>query len=336
MRFPSRSLIGLGLLLATLSVPNPALGELIDREFHEEFDAEPGTELVLKHGDGEVEITSWNQDRIVIDVVYRAEVNRFGIGPKPDFDVEFRERGKRISVIGREGKSGVVIGFNVRNIKEHSFTIKAPPYVDLQIFGEDGSVEIKKWRGSIECELDDGDLYLSHIDSEMTEVRLDDGDLVLSDFRGPLVATLEDGDCEIDNLDSEKVRIRTDDGDIEIRDSSGNFDLRTEDGNIELDRVSAGDLEVESSDGNIELDMASGPRADWDLTTDDGRITLVVDRGTSAEFEIETEDGSIRLDLDSATNLDENEGFASGRLAGGEGRIRIRSADGTVVFRESS
>jgi hypothetical protein len=122
-----------------------AAGKEIKKDYHETFAVQAGDRLHLVHGDGEVNIEPWERDEIDITVVYHTEFSKVGVGSDPDFEVEFRQSGGTVTVIGKEAQT-VVVGFTSRRHYEYSYTIRAPEYLRLDLEGDDGDVQIVKWR----------------------------------------------------------------------------------------------------------------------------------------------------------------------------------------------
>ena len=306
----------------------------INKYFHESFDVEKGSILHLRHGDGDVSITPWDKDILDVEVRYRAEVKAFGIGGKHQFGVEFKESGSVIHVIGRE-KSSSSIGFHHFKLHEYTYTIRAPEYLELNLDGDDGDVEIEDWEGNIECTLEDGDIELLSIGSSEVSVDLEDGDLRIDGLKGDLLVDGEDGDVVLRDIQTQQCRIRLEDGDLTIRRSEGDFEIDLSDGEVDLDRVRAENLELSVQDGDVELDLLRADQIDLDIRAYDGDVKVNLEPGMSAAFSIETEDGRIKTDLPGARDLDRERDQVSGEIGSGEGRIRIRTADGDVTLRES-
>lgn len=318
------------LMASTLS----ATAREIKKDFHESFDVKEGFRLHLEHGDGDVTITSWDKDVLDVKVRYRAELKSFGIGGKHYFDVQFRQRDNVIHVIGRV-KSSSSIGFRYFKRHEYTYTIRAPKYLELDLEGEDGDVEIENWQGRIDCTLEDGDVDLRDVISDRTKISIEDGDLHIDHLEGDLLVDGEDGDIVLRDAKTRQCRIRLEDGDVIIKQSEGDFEISVDDGEVNLDRVRAGMLEVSAEDGDVELDLLSVDRIDLDIRVHDGDVTVNIEPGISAAFSIDTHDGRIRTDLPSAQDVKKGRDRISGKIGEGEGRIHIRTADGNVTLRES-
>ena len=122
--------IGLLYILFIFIIPLNAISTDINKEFNKQFEVQDGMKLHLEHGDGEVQITPWNKDIVDIKVRYRAEYNAVGVGGDRDFEVEFKQHGDVLYVIGKEHTT-VIIGFKSSWVQEYVYEIKAPNYIDL-------------------------------------------------------------------------------------------------------------------------------------------------------------------------------------------------------------
>ncbi len=305
----------------------------VDRSFNQRFDVAEGARLELDHEDGEVLITAWDQDAIEVDVRYRVEYKRVGIGRDPDLDVRFEQSGDVVRVTGKERDAGG-IGFFMMDTIEYVYRVSAPAWVTLDVRGDDGDVEIAGWRGAITLRNDDGDVYLSDLRLPRLRLDVEDGDVVVEGVLGELDFELEDGDVTVRDGRGERIRIEGEDGNIRLEDCQGDFDLSTEDGDIELEGIRAGKLEARTADGNIAIGLDGG----WgelalDASTTDGNVDLELGAGVSGAFTLTTNDGDIRLDAEAA-DLSEDRRRVSGRLGDGAGNIRVSTDSGRITLRQ--
>lgn len=323
--------VAAAVLLAVTSVP--AAGGEIVRDFNESFDVKHGYALRLRHGDGDVTITPWDKDIIEITVHYHAERKGFGDDSKLDFDVKFEEKNGVIEVAGRESKSGFM-GLQIFILKDYTYTISAPGYMELDLQGDDGNIDIEKWSGRIEISLDDGDIRLYGCKPEKTRIRADDGDISLDGHSGHVDIIGADGRLDVNRGKLKDCRIQLDDGDIRVRDSEGDFYIEIDDGDTELLRIKTKVMNLKSQDGDFDIELLKTDKLDLEIRTDDGDIDLSLQRGLSATFSIDVDDGRIRTDLPMAEDVQKGNHWMSGKLGSGKGRIRIRTADGSVMLRE--
>jgi hypothetical protein len=303
----------------------------IDRTFQETFaNLEPGTRLVLRHGDGDVIVVPWERDAIEVDVDYHVSVARLGFGSLPDLDVDLRRYGETVEVLGRErGTVNVGILFFSRE-HEHVYRIKAPPWVRLELSGSDGDVHVDDWTGVIESSLDDGDVVLRNVTNEHTRIRTRDGDLTVAGYRGELTARVDDGDLRLADVESPLAILQVGDGLARLRGCRGEYEIRNNDGKVELQDHVAGRLEIRADDADVDLSLRPGATPDIDVEVSDGTIRARVAPDVSARFWLTTRDGHVDVNHESARDLVRDEHSARGSLGDGAGSIRIRTRDGSV------
>jgi DUF4097 and DUF4098 domain-containing protein YvlB len=311
-----------------------AYAKEIKKDFHESFDVNKSTRLVLKHGDGDVNIQPWDKDVLDVKVHYRAEHKSLGWGGKRDFDMSFKQTGNRIEVVGNETSSGFA-GVQYSNTYEYTYTIQAPRYLELILDGDDGDVEIVDWTGDIECDLDDGDIELSGIKADETRIRLEDGDIRIEAHHGRLMIDGADGNVKISDSQVFPCTISLEDGDVQIEKSKGDFKIEVDDGAIIMRNVESNAIEIEGEDGDVEIELVESNEINMDIRTDDGDVTVVLSHGVSAVFKIDVDDGGIDVDLSSAKITGKKRHWISGEIRGGAGEINIQTEDGDVELKES-
>lgn len=320
--------------LCLLLVAWPAAATTIDKDFHETFDVEEGATLHLASGDGDVTLEPWDRDVVDVKVRYHAEFKGVWIAGDPDFDVEFRQEGPSIRVRGIESSGNFGFFYTHGRTYEYEYTISAPPYVRLTIEGDDGDVRVEGWEADISCTVDDGDVLLSDVSADRVRVDMEDGDLVVQGLSGELSVSADDGDLYLSDCTMPSCRLRFNDGDVDISRCSGTFDMRADDGDIRMDTTSASALEIRGEDGDIDAELMAVEAIDVDVAVDDGRVVLSFEKGTSASFTLDSDDGRIEVRVPGAVRLEQGRNWATGEMGDGEGRIRIRTADGSILFEE--
>ncbi len=310
--------------------------EEISKDFHQSFDVREGDSLNLRFGDGNVKIIPWDKNSIDVSIRYRADIDTVGIrlGRKQDFDVEFRQAGSTVYVTGREA-SYATIGFHNRKIYEYVYEIHSPDYIVLDLDGDDGDVNIENWAAEIECRIDDGDIHLMNITGQKTAIWGEDGDVEIDNLNGDLTTEVDDGDITLTGCEMDRCRINGEDGEITISRSKGSFNISVDDGDILMEKIEAQGLSINAADGDVEVDLLSGGTLDADIQTDDGDIDIDLEKGFSISFHISSDDAdSIRLNLDNIEGYREERHVKSGSINGGNGRLKIRTADGNITIRE--
>ena len=318
------------ILSVLLVLPFAAAGE-IDARYNESYDVEPGARLELFHGDGDVTITPWNEDRIQIDVTLRMRFSRFGLGRDPDFEMEFDQSGDTVRVREIWTRAKVIGGFSIKE-REYTYEIQAPAWMTLELRGDDGDVVIQDWNAAIGIKSDDGDVMLTGVESD-ARLTMEDGDLRVVGFAGELELTSDDGDVSLEGCEQFVFVGRLEDGDLETRDCNGRFDVRTDDGDIEVDgRLD--DSRFETQDGEIDLMLAAGSRGPIDVASDDGDVTIEVDPSLGFEFDLRSGDGSVRFNHSAGSMESVRDGEARGTVLGGGVQIDVRTNEGSIQLRE--
>lgn len=326
------------ILSVFIILPGTASAKEINRDYHQSFAVKQGDTLRLRHGDGDVRLIRWDEDAIDVKVRYRADVDAVGIrlGSKDDFVVEFRQTGDTVTVTGRETSRGT-IGFYNKKRYEYIYEIHSPDYIRLDLDGDDGDVEIHDWSAEINCRIDDGDIKLQNIRGNRTTIRAEDGDIDIDGLTGDLTIRLDDGDIRLDASDMPRCLIEGNDGDIDINESKGSFDITVDDGNVSMKRIAAAGLLMRAEDGNIDLELLAEGTLDADIRTDDGDVHIGLERGFSLSFLASADDADyIRVQLQDIANYREDENYKSGSIGGGNGRLKIQTADGDITIRDIS
>ncbi len=312
-----------------------AAAKEINKDFHQSFDVKMGDTLRLEHGDGNVKLIPWEENVIDVKVRYRADIDAVGIrlGSKEDFIVEFRQTGSTVYVEGRETSRGT-IGFYNKKTYEYIYEIHSPSYIKLDLSGDDGDVEISGWDAEIDCRIDDGDIKLRDISGEKTSIWGEDGDITIDNLTGELSIELDDGDMVLTSCDMPRCRLEANDGDIEISKAEGSFDIAVDDGNVTMRQIAAKGLIIRANDGDIGVDLLAGETLDADIRTDDGDVTIDLEKGFSLSFHASADDVDyIRVDLDDIQNYREDRVSKSGSIGGGNGRLKIETADGDITIK---
>jgi len=312
----------------------PARAARIDREFHESFEVTTGARLELEHGDGDVTFSVWDRDVIQVDVVYRRDFSGVSLGRHGEFDVHFEQSGDTVRVLAREPDFRG-IGVFARSESEYRYTIQAPSYVELDLNGEDGDVDIEGWRAPVSVRLDDGDLLLRDLEAERIRVHVEDGEVRAFGVRGDLDIRTDDGDVDLVDCEGGQARIDVMDGDVRIRRCRADLTLTADDGDVRITELAARVCDIRTEDGDLELDLVQQGVPDVQLRSDDGDLEVTFAAGLNAELEITNGDGYVRLDLPTA-EITKGDHHVRGRVGSGAdaGRIRISTADGSVTLRE--
>ncbi len=216
-----------------------------------------------------------------------------------------------------------------------SLEVKVPEHTSLtlgtndgavRIAGVTGDVEARTSDGSIEAEALKGNVKLRTSDGRITGMRLEVAALDLH---------ANDGGIEITGASAKTCTAKTSDGSITLTDvRADSITAETSDSTIRCQRIAADRVECHTSDGSIHIDYApDAPKAPTvTATTSDGGITFTAPSGLSATIDASTDDGSIRTLLPITVEGKVGKSL-TGKVGDGEGKIRLRTHDGSITIR---
>ncbi len=198
-----------------------------------------------------------------------------------------------------------------------SLDVQVPTQTSLTLTTGDGSVHVADITGSVEA-------------------RTGDGSVEVETVKGNVKLHTSDGSVACTRLDAETVDVQTGDGGITLSDvRADNLTARTGDGGIRGRQIAADRADFHTSDGAIHIDWApDGPQApNVTATTSSGSITFTAPPELSAVIEASTGDGSIHTNLPITVEGKVGGKSLTGTVGGGEGRIGLRTHDGSITIR---
>ncbi|MCB0281370.1 MAG: DUF4097 family beta strand repeat protein [Calditrichae bacterium] len=306
-----------------------AFAKDLKKDFSHTFNVSDGAILILENGDGNVNIKTWEKDQIQVDVVYHAQIKSSSQTDIDKFDIEFSQNGNKVYVIERN-KRKLVLGYFSINYIDYRYDIFVPSYTKVDIQADDGDIVINDLKANVRIKGDDGKIELKNIFESKMNLHTQDGRINLENVSGILNIKSDDGDVFINDISVSEAEISGSDGKVKIKNSRGDFYITTDDGDVTLDKITSHVLDVRTQDGDIDVRFAGRDNVDISLSTNDGRVNLDLDNPISAAFSIENDDGHIRFNLDDADISRDSKHLLKGNLGNGEGRLKIRTSDGSV------
>jgi DUF4097 and DUF4098 domain-containing protein YvlB len=288
-----RSLIAILAVAASGCVINVDADQVVVRE-EKQFKVGPGAEVTLDTFDGSVQVQSWDQNDVRVEIEKR--------GPDREIagalEVRTSQDGNRVRVEAPAPKvQREFIGIGNFSGPSVSFIVRVPANVKLTAITRDGSIAVDKITGTVNLRSGDGSIRANGVNGDLT-AHTDDGSLSLTDVNGRL--SLESGD-----------------GSVRVQGRFEDLHVKTGDGSI-----------------TIEADEGSAMKGDWDISTGDGAISFQVPRAFNAEVDASSQDGRVRSDIDGLTasnDDDDDRGTLRGRIGSGGHRITLRSGDGSIT-----
>ena len=253
--------------------------------------------IELSTFDGAIEVQSWDKAEVVVQVESRASSK--DLLQSIDVDAKNQDSHVVVNVTAQERPGWDLSSGGVSRSARLIATVPADS--ELRVRSGDGSLRIERVRGRIEA-------------------HTDDGRIAIRDVAGEVVAETGDGSVQIEDLD-------------------GRCTVRTQDGSVLVTGRLRGSLKAESGDGSVTVRAADGSTIDdsWHIETGDGGVVLALPEQVDARLDVETNDG--RISLNGMPDLPiEREGSSrrlQAVLGNGQGRLRVRTGDGTITLKRS-
>lgn len=249
---------------------------------------------------------------------------------------------------------------NFRVVEPFSFTVDVVNQSRIDIRGINGPIDIVGVLGASQAEIwgerrvtsrsmDDAREYLSQLQVQVSEGGASNVILVktvqptethgrklevIYHLRIPsrLAATVNNanGNVLVDSLGGH-CSVDLANGLVQVREVSGNIAVRLTNGNVTLANfIGSSSTFVAVVNGNIDTGMTLPMNAECELNTVNGTIGLRIPQNTSAEFSAEVVNGTISLAQLNLQNAVTTAKTMRGRLANGEGQIKLKTVNGSI------
>ena len=268
-------------------------GEFTVRE-EKQFDVTGTPEVTLITFDGSVEIRSWDQPRVQIEVEKRATDKAMADA----MEVRAEQSG---NVIRLEVKKPAVSQsrFGLNAARSARIVATLPRASQVTARSGDGSISIERIDGRIDLDTGDGSIRAYSINGTL-RAHTGDGSMKLEHVDGSVDLDSGDGSASVSGKLS-SVKLRTGDGTVVVR---------VEDGSAMTD-----DWEIRTGDGGVRLEIPEAFGATLDAGTGDGVVRL---RGLG-EAPARDEDESSRRQM-------------KHQLGNGGKLLRLRSGSGSITI----
>jgi DUF4097 and DUF4098 domain-containing protein YvlB len=288
-----KKLIAILAIATSGCVINVDADQVVVRE-EKQFKVGPGAEVTLDTFDGSIEVQSWNQPEVRVEIQKRGPDREIASA----LEVRSSQEGNRVRVEAPAPKvTREFVGIGNFSGPSVSFVVRVPESVKLTATTRDGSIAVEKVTGAVNLRSGDGSIRANAVNGDLT-ARTDDGSLALVNVNGRL--SLESGD-----------------GSIRVQGRLEDLHVKTGDGSI-----------------TIEADDGSAMKDNWDISTGDGSISFLVPQRFSAEIDASSRDGRVRSDipgLETINRDDDDRGMLRGRIGTGGHTVTLRSGDGAIT-----
>ncbi len=247
-------------------------------EIKEEFAIGHGGALIVDVDDGNVEVTTHEDERVSVQVLRTARAD--GADTEREIleahEVRIERDGEQVRVWARMKESYRQHQWNNHNHNHNlslRFIISIPRRFAADLTSSDGHIAVQDLLGDLTARSSDGDITLEGVRGELN-IKSSDGDLVLRACAGTLKADTSDGDIDVSFAAAPDgdCRLQTSDGNVMVKiskDMALSVDGKTGDGRIQSDLSIIGETSKRHLRGDIN---GGGPTLT--LRTSDGDIAL--------------------------------------------------------------
>ncbi len=327
------------LLLELMLAACVSLGaQTLKKDFHKESSTTSSSELKIDNQFGNITVTDWDQNKVVIDVNVEVTAADESKAQKmlDKINVEFKEEGSLISAktkMGEDGKS------NLKNEKGNKqsfridYTVKCPKSIKLSLDNQFGDMIIGSLTGSFSADLQFGSLNAVSLTGQETKIDAQFGIVTIGTMKdgkfdiqhceamkisegGNLVVDAQFTKIEIGTLTSLKADLNHSEVDMEALTDMLKLDANF--GNTKIGNVSAGFKSIDVEQNMGDLTIGIDPKAGYTLTAEVNMGSLKVPDGMKLYKEKESDIPGITAEK------------VSGTFGNGSSTIRIDCNMGSV------
>lgn len=324
-----------------------------EKTIHKEYNVSANATLKVNNSYGNLDITTWNENRIVIDITITTNGNNEEkVQKKLDqIDVLFEASSNMVSAKTKFQKSSSS-WFNWGNSNVNmkiNYVIKMPITNNVDLSNDYGAINLDKLEGRAEISCDYGKVTTKELMADNNVLDFDytnnsyfeyiKSGKINADYSGYTVAKTNKLDINADYTKSnieiaEDIEYNCDYGSLtidKVNNVRGNGDYLT----MRLGDVYKS-VDVEADYGSFRLDKLSG--GDVRINSDYMKITIGYDSGHSFDFEINLQYASLRGEDDLEINkqiIKSSDKYYSGYYgkSNSGNKISIDSEYGSVTFK---
>ncbi|MCM8571079.1 hypothetical protein NE848_16900 [Gramella jeungdoensis] len=328
-----------------------------EKKIKKEFNVSANSNLSIDNSYGNVDITTWNENRVVIEVIIKTNGNdEDKVEEKlEEINVDFNQNSSGVNAktrFSKENKSwwkNIFDGFDNVNM-EVNYIVRAPEGNNLDINNDYGGIYIDRTTGNTKIDCDYGKIDIgelrgksNYINFDYTrnsrieyvtnaEINADYSDyeigeaeelMVNADYTKSKIRKVSrlEFNCDYGSVDIDKVKVLKGDGDYlttKINRIFTSADLNLDYGSLSIEKVIKGTRSV-----NIDTDYAG--------------VKIGYDNEMSFQFDVKTSYGGIK-GLDGLEVQKRNQGNTSNSVAGYYGsssdgaKFNITTSYGSVNF----
>lgn len=258
----------------TLAMPTLAKQEVVEKT----IDVKPGSRLRLNSTSGDINIESWEKNKVHVVVEKNAwsqeKLNAFTVSIEPSDD--------GVWVKGKNNENArISVSYHIRVPNNYYLDVRtgggdinlSSMTGEVQASTSGGNINVDKIHGSIDVQTSGGSISvekvteIASLDTSGGSIRVgaggqsltvntSGGSISIGKSDGNVQATTSGGGISIDYVKG-NIKANTSGGSIQLEGSDGNVDAKTSGGNIKIGKVK-GSIKADTSGGGISIGHAEG------------------------------------------------------------------------------
>jgi hypothetical protein len=293
------------------------------------FSVKPGEWLELKADFGSVEVRSWAQNEVKVEVLKWVE-GRHRRSVKElfeDYEIRYNQSARGVAIVAEmRGRNF----WRNNDGLQVEFRITVPKQYNLDLSTSGGSIAVDDLIGEARVETSGGSLRLGRIEGPVN-ANTSGGSIDLRQAKGKLLARTSGGGITVGDVDGE-VDVETSGGSIEVDGAAGNLRAHTSGGGVSL-RGLQGNVDASTSGGAMEAEILKQLDAPCSLETSGGGILIYMSRDLKADIDAYTSGGEVDCDLPVTIQGKFGDGKLRGKLNGGGPLLTLRTSGGDIELR---
>lgn len=328
-----------------------------EKKLHKEFTVNPDATLEIDNSYGNIDVVTWTENRIVIDVTITTNGNNEEKVQKKldDIDVLFSGSPNRVSAktkFNKSGRSWWNWGRNNVSMKIN-YVVKMPITNNVDLDNNYGSIDLDKLEGRASIDCDYGKITTKELMADNNDINFDytknsyfeyiKSGTINADYSGYTVGKANDLEIDADYTKShveiaEDVTYNCDYGSLTI-DKANNI---TGDGDYLTLRI--GDVyknvSITADYGSCKIENMTSNAGDINIESDYMKITIGYSAGYNFDFDVDLTYGSLRggddLEISKRIEKSSSKKYAGYHGSKGSGNnITITSDYGSVTFNKN-
>jgi DUF4097 and DUF4098 domain-containing protein YvlB len=275
----------------------------VTKDFHYSYDLKADGRVSLESFNGQVEISTWDQNTV--------DISGTKYAPTDDaleaLKIDIQHSSDSVSIRAVRPSS-------IRGNTGAKFVVKVPRGAQLErVISSNGGIRTIDTNGS-------------------ARLKTSNGTVRVQNQKGNLDVSTSNGGVELQDVEG-ATTVRTSNGRVRADGIRGSFEATTSNGGIHatLAKVEAGrTVRLETSNGGVELTLPADLRSDVRVSTNNSGITVHAPSGLNARVSARTSNSSIHSDFEMKTQGELSKHHLEGTIGSGGSLLDLSTSNGSI------